>query len=687
MLVVHRVLSMLSTQIPRNIFHFSCAFLFFICQLSLTLWPEIVRGVPVEMDDSLVYIFKAVLVDECLTKNICVALDDILNLESVTNYNQNDWNSYVLLRHTLHLYHFGHSYLIISLNSLGLDWVTAFQVIRVLSSVIIITGIIFCLKSFFAPLVASSSLILLSFTIFPEQGIHIVTPGNTATGIFFWALGLLVYRGQRREPILFILCCVMFLFHKITLLFVPTIYFLHFALNHRSWTPSTYLFASLSAVITVALFVCYRSVEWPPMSLPIEFAPVGWAGIAGIFKNVGAGIKIVNETATQFGLILCLFPIISATRAFIKGLKSGEYAARVLLVLITLSAISIFYVWPPKGGLLFGRLWVLTFVISIGFLCKDFFSEIHKERRLRRNETVERNRTLTQTGVFTGLKKQPFFFLLLCSSLFVYVAQGINLHFKQINGRILRHNIPMDFQPLRATLDTLPEKSRLIYHLPEKKASLDTVPLLLSLINGGAKHRFEKILDFAPSSVNQKSELHGKPYFISWSPIIRWLKFNPDNLVLSDRPFSISLKNFDRPVSKLYLFFSGLEDQKRNIQFVFSNGEAAIEKSPKLKNGWNEIDIEANFKLSQLTVKSTSKASLLGLSLMPPNTPNPSWPYGEKITINRASDVNKKSDGFNFHHEPKYGIYSSCIYNMVHEHNHIIIQKLKECHHGSNKNQ
>ena len=53
------------------------------------------------------------------------------------------------------------------------------------------------------------------------------------------------------------------------------------------------------------------------------------------------------------------------------------------------SAISIFYVWPPKGGLLFGRLWVLTFVISIGFLCKDFFSEIHKERRLRRNETVE----------------------------------------------------------------------------------------------------------------------------------------------------------------------------------------------------------------------------------------------------------------------------------------------------------
>ncbi len=685
MLVVHRFISALKTRTPPDVFHFSCALLFFVCQLSLVVWPEFARGVPVELDDSLVYIFKAVLIDECLTKNSCVALDDILNLESVTNYDQNDWNTFVLLRHTLHLYHFGHSYLTISLNALGLDWVEAFQAVRVLSSVVIITGIIFCLKSLFAPIVASSSLILLSFTIFPEQGIHIVTPGNTATGIFFWALGMLFYRGRHREVLLFSLCCALFLFHKIALLFVPTIYFLHFILNHRSWTSCTILFAIVSAIMTFVLFVCYQSVEWPPLSLPLQFAPLEWAGIAGIYKNLAASVKIVGETATQFGLVLCLFPAIAATRAFIKALKRGDNLAKVVLVLIAINTLAIIYVFPPKGGLLFGRIWVLTFVISIGFLCKGLLDEIHKIQYPLQHETAESDQILPRTGSLVGLKRQPFFFLFLCASLFVYTAHGIFLHFKQINGRILRHNLSIDSQPLRAAIGGLPKKTWLIYHLPEKKASLDTVPLLMTLINGGAKHRFDKISDFEPATITQKIKLYGQPYFISWSPLIRWLEYNPADLVLSDRPISFSFNNSDWPVKELYLFFSGVEDLDQDVQLVLSNGASATRKMPKLKNGWNNIELESDFKLDKLVIESKSKIAVLGLSLIPPLSPNPSWPYGEKIIISQTTDVAQKSKQFNFYHEPKFGIHSNCKYDVVYEYNYMIIQKPSECQNGSNK--
>lgn len=685
MLLVHRVISTLTARIPPDLFHFSCAFLFFVCQLSLVVWPEIARGVPVELDDSLVYVFKAVLIDECLTKNICVALDDILNLEPVSNYDQNDWNSYVLLRHTLHLYHFGHSYLIISLKALGLDWVTAFQLVRVLSSVSIILGIIFCLKSIFAPVVASSSLILLSFTIFPEQGIHIVTPGNTATGIFFWALGMLFYRGRHRELLLFSLCCALFLFHKIAILFVPIIYFLHFVLNHRSWTPGTILFVSLSAITTFGLFVCYRSMEWPPLSLPVKYAPLEWAGIAGVFRNSVASLKIVGESATQFGLVLCLFPLITSTRAFIKALKLGEHAAIVLLVLIAINTLAILYVFPPKGGLLFGRIWVLTFVISIGFLCKGLLDEIHKTHYPPRHETAERDQIQPRTGSLIGLKRQSYFFFFLFASLCVYTTQGISLHFKQINGRILRHNLSIDSQLLRATIGGLPEKTWLVYHLPEKKASLDTVPLLMTLINGGAKHRFDKISDFEPDTITQKIKLYGQPYFISWSPLIRWLEYNPANLVLSGRPISFSFNNTDRPAKELYLFFSGVEDLNQNVQLVLSNGASTTRKTPQLKNGWNNIELETDLKLDKLIIESKSKIAVLGLSLIPPLSPNPSWPYGKKITISQTTDVAQKSKQFNFYHEPKFGIHSNCKYDVVYEYNYMIIQKPSECQNGFNK--
>ena len=95
--VVNRVLSMLSTQIPRNIFHFSCVFVFHLSTKFDLMAGNCARRTSRNGRNSLVYIFKAVFIDECLISVICVALEDILNLESVTNYNQNDWNSYVLL--------------------------------------------------------------------------------------------------------------------------------------------------------------------------------------------------------------------------------------------------------------------------------------------------------------------------------------------------------------------------------------------------------------------------------------------------------------------------------------------------------------------------------------------------------------------------------------------------------------
>lgn len=632
-------------QCPNNVIFYICATVFFSLQMSLTVIPELTRDLPVELDDSLVYIFKAVLLRDCLQEGVCVALSNLLDLPQVNNYSPDDWNTFVLLRHTLHLYHLGHSFLMIGIKSLGLDWIESFQLIRITSALVIIISIICFIKTYFLSNVASLSLVFLSVTLFPEQGIHIVTPSNTVMGLFFLALSCFEKKNKYRDYQIFALSILMLFWHSIALILVPTLYIAYTIIYFRNISKQFLIFLILAAIFTMLIYMVSATVKWPPFHLPIKYSPGEWSGYAGTLKNLSAATKTFWESSSQFGGVLFLLAATVAIKGFINSFKTNEPIIKITFVLITVSLLSLFYVFPPKAGLLFSRMWVPLFVISICFLSEGLLSKGSYFFNINDMKVFEKIAFLVNKylGLHLSGKLVPTYFLYF--SLCFYIGSGALSIYQQISGRIDRHDLSFNLTKLELLVKSFPPNSNITYHMPKEKRSLDTVPLLITLIFGGAKNGLAIINDLGTYFEQKHQTNFDKEYLISWSPVFTKTDFGNSPLFI-DQNQKIEILNLNANI--VYLHFSNTERDDMIISFEIDKDKSSQKQQFLVKEGWNQIEFKNNNIGSKLIFSSDNYSELTGLSVNRPASEDFSWPWNSSILLETNSSVSGTREFFNF---------------------------------------
>ena len=149
---------------------------------------------PPELDDSLTYILKTKQMQEGLFKVSPAVADLMRQLHAPADNPEVARERALAGSRIFPFYHPLFSVILIALNQLGLDLLTAFKVVWSLGPLIFGLAFAYFLTGLFGPTVAGLALGLLAFKVFPDTGLHYVVPSNLAMALALIMWGRLVRR-------------------------------------------------------------------------------------------------------------------------------------------------------------------------------------------------------------------------------------------------------------------------------------------------------------------------------------------------------------------------------------------------------------------------------------------------------------------------------------------------------------
>lgn len=202
----------------QYIFFIVCAFTFTIFMLHMSYSPTIGREYfPVESDDSMVYLLKAVQMDSCYRQE-CASFADLRNQVFLPDQGEGLHKERFVLASALLQYTHLHAALVWTVKAAtGLAWTDAFNVVSVLGALLIIVGLSFWLFGLVGPMAAGLSLILLAAldSILPAHALSMVTPSNMAMGAAMLSWGFLIQRQGELGWWLIVMILVQMAFHPL----------------------------------------------------------------------------------------------------------------------------------------------------------------------------------------------------------------------------------------------------------------------------------------------------------------------------------------------------------------------------------------------------------------------------------------------------------------------------------------
>jgi len=335
--------------------------------VNVPLWQ---RAMPPELDDSVTYVLKTKLMQEGLFR-VSPALADLRQQLFVPPDNPEATRERDLTRSRIFpVYHPLFSVMLIGLNKLGFDLMTAFKVAWSLGPLIFGLALAYLLTSLFGAGAAGLALILLAFAVFPDTGLHYVVPSNLAMAVAVVIWARLVSRHGRAPWTLALGSLALAAMHPIGLIYAIMSVVLALLLAEgkdrvKIFWPTCFVVSLVMLVLLVGALVKN------PFVPNLLFMPGGHYSLVKMWQSaVASWIQVVSGVVKSGGGLFGPAPIFCAAIALGIITLSPDRRRPVLTILaINLSFLLaiLFYVSTHPADV-FLRLWIPAVAILYGLV-------------------------------------------------------------------------------------------------------------------------------------------------------------------------------------------------------------------------------------------------------------------------------------------------------------------------------
>lgn len=328
------------------------------------------RSMPPELDDSVTYILKTKQMQEGLFQ-VSPAVEDLRRQLHIPSDNPEVVRQRALAGSRIFpFYHPLFSIILIGLNQMGLDLMTAFKVVRSLGPLIFGLAFAYFLTSLFGAGVAGLALGLLAFKVFPDTGLHYVVPSNLAMAIAVIIWGRLLRRQGKAPWTMALGSLALVAMHPVGAIYALMSVALSFFLSEDKDRFRTYL-PMLFIVVTVALLFIYSALTRNSFIPNLLIMPGGNFSVVNMFKGaIISGLQVITDIFRYGGGLFGSPPIFCGAVALgLITLSNNERRSVLTILSINLFfLISVLFYLSTHPADVFLRLWIPLVVILFGLV-------------------------------------------------------------------------------------------------------------------------------------------------------------------------------------------------------------------------------------------------------------------------------------------------------------------------------
>lgn len=328
------------------------------------------RSMPPELDDSVTYILKTKQMQEGLFQ-VSPAVEDLRRQLHIPSDNPEVVRQRALAGSRIFpFYHPLFSIILIGLNQMGLDLMTAFKVVRSLGPLIFGLAFAYFLTSLFGAGVAGLALGLLAFKVFPDTGLHYVVPSNLAMAIAVIIWGRLLRRQGKAPWTMALGSLALVAMHPVGAIYALMSVALSFFLSEDKDRFRTYL-PMLFVVVTVALLFIYSALTRNSFIPNLLIMPGGNFSVVNMFKGaIISGLQVITDIFRYGGGLFGSPPIFCGAVALglITLSNNGRRSVLTILSINLFFLISVLFYLSTHPADVFLRLWIPLVVILFGLV-------------------------------------------------------------------------------------------------------------------------------------------------------------------------------------------------------------------------------------------------------------------------------------------------------------------------------
>ncbi len=272
---------------------------YFCGHFGIFAYSSINRSSPIEVDDAYCYIVKAVQMHECFLQN-SPALTDLLQQISTPSENYKiSFEKYRTYHRNFFIYHTLHSSFLVGIHALGFSWEDAYLIVNGIGTFIMGLSVSFLLYVLWGAGAAGFALFLLSFQIFPEQGIRYIVPSSLALciGMTTWAA---IVRWKDRAG-WFMLCAIaaMVAMHLAGGIYSLIAIILYLSTARDPFSKRRLAFFGAGMLLIVIPYIIPHIISRPIVSYSLPEAPKGWDYWSEVKRNFTVAVSVVNSWASS----------------------------------------------------------------------------------------------------------------------------------------------------------------------------------------------------------------------------------------------------------------------------------------------------------------------------------------------------------------------------------------------------
>ena len=279
--------------------------LWFFAQGYLVLMPVFTRAMLPEPDDTLPYVLRTARLEECFSSN-CPAIADLREQLSPPSpdYKVGVYRAWAANAFGTH--HPVFSLVLLGLERLGMDLVTAYKVICVAGVLLFGFGFAYFLTALFGIPAAGITMMFLALKVFPDTGLNFVVPSNLTMGLWLFVLGRVINRRGRAPWSLGLGTVIMAGIHPIGLLYgmigaTVALSLSGFSLKQRFWLAPFMVVIGVVILGTLGPARLYNLPKYLDIGSPAALLQQGLATLALV------GSTLNNLKDALFGSIPIFF--------------------------------------------------------------------------------------------------------------------------------------------------------------------------------------------------------------------------------------------------------------------------------------------------------------------------------------------------------------------------------------------
>lgn len=320
-----------------------------------------------EVDDSLAYLTRAQVMDECLSLD-CKALVDLKNQFNAMPGDPEIQRQSEIAGFAFPLYHPMFSAILLSLNKINHDLISTYRILWALSPLFLGVAFACFLTSLWGRTATGITLFLVAFKVFPDTGTHYFTPSSLVLiiALFIWAR--IVSKNGFAPITLTFGSLILLAIHPIGILFslIGVAIGLFLAEKRKQLCVSLILFSITCVIICILTSVAGQFYIYLTV-FPLQiFTNITGIATTVIYNLIEIAIQFTRYKVALFGPLIILFPSVVLGFFFLEKKRQKKMViVLTILFVVLLSSLFHSHALTPNASLFF-RIFIPIQVVLFG---------------------------------------------------------------------------------------------------------------------------------------------------------------------------------------------------------------------------------------------------------------------------------------------------------------------------------